>query len=86
MTASLIIVFKGERGVVNRFFLTVRIYIEQTLKKKGRQGCRIIVKIKKTGYMIRKLISSNNILNLPIQGHYPSVECRELYSIFCNNV
>ena len=55
-------------------------------KKKGRQGCRIITKIKKTGYMIRKLIPSNNILNLPNQGRYPSVECRELYSIFYNNV
>ena len=39
----------------------MRIYNEQTLKKK-RQGSSIIVKIKKTGYMIRKLIPSNNIL------------------------
>ena len=62
VTASVIIVFSGERGIVNRFLSHSKNLHWTNFKKKKRQGSSIIVKIKKTGYMIRKLIPSNNIL------------------------
>ena len=51
VTASIIIIFNGERGIVKRFLSHNKNLHWTNLKKKKRQGSSIIVKIKKTGYM-----------------------------------